>query len=137
MKSQTRRVYRYTETVPLTAVSLRRRYRVELRRLLARVWERYGRGPVPGLTFRRSADTSQAITYRNGDREIQLAPSHECVYVLLHEIAHLCVREKVEHGPRFMALYIKLMAEYGRMDEGELLINAGLYGIKVHGFTHH
>lgn len=142
--NQTNRVYRFHEVVPMSDATLRRRSPSYLDRIVERVWERYGRGPRPVVYYPRSYEDGLFETsFYNTERGtkmpvIFIAPHQRNLQVLLHELAHaLTPREKAGHGPRFMEVYIRLMVEFARASEEELLINAGLFGVRVHGFTKH
>ena len=87
-----------------------RRSLADLHLLAGMVWACEGSTlPIPSLRARRKNDSSYYI-----DGRIHLAPKHQSVGGLLHELAHaLGHRDKLAHGPAFRNRCIRLYKVYG------------------------
>ena len=63
-----------------------------------------------------------------GYSEIKLAKRHRSIQVLLHELVH--TMGFGTHGRSFVKKYIELLVAYGGMEEGEIVIGMGMFGIQ-------
>lgn len=99
--------------LPSFAHLRQRRPMADLHLLLGVVWAREGAArTAPTLKARARNDTSYYC-----DGAIHLAPKHQSVGGLLHELAHaLGHRDKLAHGPAFRERCMRLYKVYGDWD---------------------
>lgn len=124
---ETRRLYKFESLFEVSAFANRPRSIQYLRALCERVWAKHGRRRVRAPIIDLAPDAQ--YSFCRGYREIKLAPHHRTVDVLLHEITHAL--GYCTHGRAFVRRYVKLLVEYGKCDEGKLVLGLGMFGIKT------
>ena len=88
----------------------------DLQALAALVWKAEGGKGAPPTVHRRAPRT-KVSHYCYDDHEIHLAPKHQNLGGLLHEVAHALGRhDKLTHGPAFRRRCMRLYHEYGAWD---------------------
>lgn len=101
-----------------------------LQALVDHVWAGEGlRFPPRVRPLPRQARRTVARATRTAIEAPEALPS----WVLLHELAHALTSTAEEesdgHGPRFVGMYLHLLARYARMDRGALALSLGRAGI--------
>lgn len=125
---ETRRLYKFETLFECSRFAKATRTEEYLRKLADKVWSRHGRKRVraPDVRVVHGLDYS----YCKGFSEIRLMREcHSCVEVLLHEITHALGYRT--HGRGFVRKYVQLLSEYGKCEEGKLLLGMSLFGIKA------
>lgn len=139
-KVETRRLYKFEAIFlrPDLAGFVNRPHSIKfLRELAEKVWAKHGpkHRKIPSIVINETADWSWCI----GFSEIELAIAkntrnhfpHNTIEVLLHELVHALGYGT--HGKNFVKKYIQLLVEYGKLNEGELLMGLNMFNIKIHG----
>lgn len=118
-RKTTRRFYDFEEIVWIAPsfTALKRTASIDdLQALAALVWQAEGgKGPPP--TVHRRKPRTKFSFYVYDDNEIHLAPKHQHLGGMLHEMAHALGRhDKLTHGPAFRRRCLRLYRVYGGWD---------------------
>lgn len=126
---ETRRQYKFETLFECSRFARAPRTESYLRTLCTRVWSKHGRKNV-GVPDVRVVP-QLPFSYCRGFSEIKLTVSlgHNSIEGLLHELVHAMGYST--HGRGFARRYVALLSEYGRCEEGKLLLAMSMFGIKV------
>ena len=129
---ETRRLYRFENmSKAISPYSNRKRSIKFLRSLAAEIWAEHGRSNcrVPSVQIGEGlVDKHTHISFCDGYSRIELTEAQATACVLIHEITH-ALGYGNPHGKGFVKKYFQLLVQYGKCDEGELMLDAKLYGI--------
>lgn len=134
---ETRRLYLFEQVIDrlgFPAYLTRVRSEKYLRALAAKVWGKHGRSRVRVPSV--DVIDGEPISYCLGYTKIVLATKkntrsnlpHNNIEVLLHELTHAI--GYTPHAKGFVRKYIQLLVEYGRCEEGKLLLAMSMFKIK-------
>jgi hypothetical protein len=136
---ETRRLYRYemTNIKHFPKALSKRRSMKYLRTKATEIWGKHGRNGIDvpdikawnGTTWSSIRQGMIGWSYSEGFKVIKLGRDYRTLHYLLHELVH-CMGYNT-HGRGFVKKYTELLVEYGGIDEGELVIGMGMFGIKV------
>lgn len=104
----------------------------EAQRLVDGIWSEQGLRHPPRV---ERLPRQCRRTLATGDRLTLRLPARVPAWCLLHEVAHALASTadgaSDGHGPRFLGLYVRLLARYARLDAAALLAAAALAGLRA------
>ena len=130
----TRRLYRFEDlTKSISPFANRHRSESFLRKMAEIVWQEHGRRNQQCPDVRIGSGIKHDryfVSFCEGRKKIELTEAQATVCVLLHGMTH-AIGFGNPHGKGFVRKYFELLVQYGKCEQGPLIMDAKLFGISI------